>query len=164
MHILSHFVFFCVIFLFYIILFIYKLWACLFCFYCIGMPFDKAFRTLGASFIRSCFHKQRALDCQRIFAGRKGTFPQESWRIPRESNAAYQQKDRQDSVKCWWKQLLRQRRIILSADTASESCQLLGKKRRQYFVYWRAFLQSRWQLAAVGAVLKPLGGNCAVLP
>ena len=59
---------------------------------------------------------------------------------------------------------LGQHRIILSADAVSEGCQLLSKKRSQYFVYWQAFLQSRWQLVAVGAQLMPLGGNCAVLP
>ena len=60
--------------------------------------------------------------------------------------------------------LYRQYRIILSADTASEGRQLLSQKRRQYFVYWRAFWQRRCRTAAVGAVLEPLGGNYAVLP
>ena len=41
--------------------------------------------------------------------------------------------------------------IILSADTASEVPQLLSQKRR-------------CRAAAAGAVLEPLGGNCAVLP
>ena len=59
---------------------------------------------------------------------------------------------------------LRQYRIILSADTASEVRQLLSQKRRQYFVYYRAFWQRRCRAAAAGAVLKPSGGNCAVLP
>ncbi|MDY2694914.1 hypothetical protein, partial [Gemmiger sp.] len=52
---------------------------------------------------------------------------------------------------------------ILSADTASEVRQLLSQKRRQYFVYWRAFWQRRCCAAAAGAVLKPSGENCAVL-
>ena len=30
--------------------------------------------------------------------------------------------------------------------------------------HWRAFWQRRCRAAAAGAVLKPLGGNCAVLP
>ena len=42
---------------------------------------------------------------------------------------------------------------MLSADTASEVRQLLSKKRREYFVYSRAFLQRRWCAAAAGAVL-----------
>ena len=50
---------------------------------------------------------------------------------------------------------LRQYRIILSADTASEVRQLLSQKRRQYFVYYRAFWQRRCRAAAAGAVLKP---------
>ena len=58
----------------------------------------------------------------------------------------------------------RQNRIILSADTVSEVRQMLSQKRRQYFVYWRAFWQRRCRAAAAGAVLKPSGGNCAVLP
>ena len=41
---------------------------------------------------------------------------------------------------------------------------MLSQKRRQYFVYWRAFWQRRCRAAAAEAVLKPLGGNCAVLP
>ena len=41
---------------------------------------------------------------------------------------------------------------------------MLSRKRRQYFVYWRAFWQRRCRAAAAGAVLKPSGGNCAVLP
>ena len=53
---------------------------------------------------------------------------------------------------------------MLSADTASEVRQLLSKKRREYFVYSRAFLQRRWCAATAGTVIKPLGGNCAVLP
>ena len=57
-----------------------------------------------------------------------------------------------------------QYRTILSADTASEVRQMLSQKRRQYFVYWRAFWQRRCRAAAAGAVLKPLGGNYAVLP
>ena len=57
-----------------------------------------------------------------------------------------------------------QLRTILSADTASEVRQMLSQKRRQYFVYWRAFWQRRCRAAAAGAVLKPQGGNCAVLP
>ena len=59
---------------------------------------------------------------------------------------------------------LGQCRIILSADTACEVRQVLSQKRRQYFVYWRAFWQRRCRVAAAGAVLKPSGGNCAVLP
>jgi len=31
-------------------------------------------------------------------------------------------------------------------------------------VYYRAFWQRRCRAAAAGAVLKPQGGNCAVLP
>ena len=50
---------------------------------------------------------------------------------------------------------LRQYRIILSADTVSEVRQMLSQKRRQYFVYWRAFWQRRCRAAADGAVLKP---------
>ncbi len=50
---------------------------------------------------------------------------------------------------------LGQYRIILSADTASEVRQMLSQKRRQYFVYWRAFWQRRCRAAAAGAVLKP---------
>ena len=38
---------------------------------------------------------------------------------------------------------IRQHRTILSADTASEARQMLSKKRRQYFVYYRAFLRRR---------------------
>ena len=34
---------------------------------------------------------------------------------------------------------LRQHRIILRADAASEVHQLLSKKRREYFAYYRAF-------------------------
>ena len=34
---------------------------------------------------------------------------------------------------------------------------MLSKKRRQYFVYYRAFLQRRCRAAAAGAVLKPVG-------
>ena len=60
--------------------------------------------------------------------------------------------------------LSRQYRIILSADTASEVWQMLSQKRRYYFVYYRAFWQRRCRAATAGAVLKPLGGNCAVLP
>ena len=41
---------------------------------------------------------------------------------------------------------------------------MLSQKRRQYFVYWRAFWQRRCRAAAAGAVLKPSGGNSAVLP
>ena len=59
---------------------------------------------------------------------------------------------------------LGQYRIILSADTASEVRQMPSQKRRQYFVYYRAFWQRRCRAAAAGAVLKPQGGNCAVLP
>ncbi|HRL45944.1 MAG TPA: hypothetical protein PLL85_09835, partial [Gemmiger qucibialis] len=33
-----------------------------------------------------------------------------------------------------------------------------------YFVYYRVFWQRRCRAAAAEAVLKPLGGNCAVLP
>ena len=44
-------------------------------------------------------------------------------------------------------QITRQYRIILSADTASEVRQLLSQKRRQYFVYWRAFWQRRCRAA-----------------
>ena len=51
--------------------------------------------------------------------------------------------------------VIRQNRIILSADTASEVRQLLSQKRRQYFVYWRAFWQRRCRAAAAEAVLKP---------
>jgi len=40
--------------------------------------------------------------------------------------------------------------IILDAGTATR--------------HYRAFWQRRCRAAAVGAVLKPLGGNCAVLP
>ena len=58
----------------------------------------------------------------------------------------------------------RQNRIILSADAACEKCKLLSKKRRSYWVYDRAFLQRRLCFAAAAAVLKPSGGNCAVLP
>ena len=54
--------------------------------------------------------------------------------------------------------------MILSADAASEKCKLLSKKRRQYFVYYRAFFQRGLCFAAAAAVLKPSGGNCAVLP
>jgi len=50
-----------------------------------------------------------------------------------------------------YKCFLRQYRIILSADTASEVRQMLSQKRR-------------CRAAAAEAVLKPLGGNCAVLP
>ena len=53
--------------------------------------------------------------------------------------------------------------MILSTDTTSETCQLLSKKRREYFVYSRAFLQRRWRVAAAGAVLKPSGGDCVEL-
>ena len=53
---------------------------------------------------------------------------------------------------------------MLSADTASEKYKLLSKKRRQYWMYYRAFLQRRLCFVAAVAVLKPLGGNCAVLP
>ena len=35
---------------------------------------------------------------------------------------------------------LRQDRIILRADASSEVHQLLSKKRREYFAYYRAFL------------------------
>ncbi len=35
---------------------------------------------------------------------------------------------------------IKQHRTILSADTASRARQMLSKKRRQYFVYYRAFL------------------------
>ena len=59
---------------------------------------------------------------------------------------------------------LRQNRIILSADTASEVWQMLSQKRRSYFVYDRAFWQRRCHAAAAGTVLKPSGGNCAMLP
>ena len=59
---------------------------------------------------------------------------------------------------------LRQYRIILSADTASEVRQLLSQKRRKYWMSYRAFWQRRCRAAAAGAVLKPQGGNCAVLP
>ena len=51
--------------------------------------------------------------------------------------------------------VIRQYRIILSADTASEVRQMLSQKRRQYFVYWRAFWQRRCRAAAAEAVLKP---------
>ena len=54
-------------------------------------------------------------------------------------------------------QNVRQDRIILSADTASEKYKLLSKKRREYFVYSRAFLQRRLCFAAAGATLKPEG-------
>ena len=40
---------------------------------------------------------------------------------------------------------------------------MLSQKRRQYFVYWRAFWQRRCRAAAAGAVLKPTGANYAVL-
>ena len=98
--------------------------------------------------------------------------------------------------------VLRQYRIILSADTASEVRQLLSQKsadntgcckgeRRQWRKqrteageavaecegllppkhdagtatrHYRAFWQRRCRAAAAGAVLEPLGGNCAVLP
>ena len=60
-------------------------------------------------------------------------------------------------------QNVRQDRIILSADTASEKYKLLSKKRREYFVYSRAFLQRRWRVVAAGAVLKPSGGDCVEL-
>ena len=52
---------------------------------------------------------------------------------------------------------LGQYRTILSADTASEVRWLLSKKRREYFVYSRAFLQRRWYAVAARAVLKPEG-------
>lgn len=52
---------------------------------------------------------------------------------------------------------LRQYRTILSADTASEVRRLLSKKRREYFVYSRVFLQRRLCFAAAGAMLKPEG-------
>ena len=54
-------------------------------------------------------------------------------------------------------QNIRQDRIILSADTASEKYKLLSKKRREYFVYSRAFLQRRLCFATAGAMLKPEG-------
>ena len=97
--------------------------------------------------------------------------------------------------------MLRQYRIILSADTASEVRQLLSQnadntgcckgERRQWRKqrteagaavaecegllppkhdagiatrHYRAFWQRRCRAAAAGAVLKPQGGNCAVLP
>ena len=41
---------------------------------------------------------------------------------------------------------------------------MLSQKRRQYFVYYRAFWQRRCRAAAAGAVLKLSGGNYAVLP
>ena len=59
---------------------------------------------------------------------------------------------------------LRQHRIILRADAASEVHQLLSKKRREYFAYYRVFLQRRWCAAAAGAVRKASAVNDAVLP
>ena len=67
-------------------------------------------------------------------------------------------------VNRFFKFLLRQYRIILSADAASEKCKLLNKKRRSYFVYYRAFLQRGLCFAAAAAVLKPSGGNGAGVP
>ena len=83
-------------------------------------------------------------------------------------------------------QNVRQDRIILSVDTASEKYKLLSKKRREYFVYSRAFLQRRWRAAHRAAArrfgaqptlcggswrgdppercLSPKGGNCVMLP
>ena len=59
---------------------------------------------------------------------------------------------------------IRQHRIILRADTASEVRQLCPKKRREYFVYSRAFLGRRWCAAAVEAVRKASAVNYAILP
>ena len=82
---------------------------------------------------------------------------------------------------------LRQYRIILSADTASEVRQMpppvaetANRSRGRWSQsarafapkhdagtatrHYRAFWQRRCRAAAAGAVLKPQGGNCAVLP
>ena len=60
--------------------------------------------------------------------------------------------------------VFRQYRIILSVDTASEG--LLPPKHDAGTAtrHYRAFWQRRCRAAAAGAVLEPLGGNCAVLP
>ncbi len=41
---------------------------------------------------------------------------------------------------------------------------MLSQKRRQCFVHYRAFWQRKCRAAAAGVVLKPSGGNYAVLP
>ena len=60
--------------------------------------------------------------------------------------------------------IIGQYRIILSADTASEVRQMLSQKAQIILLCIIEHFATQMRAAAAGAVLKPQGGNCAVLP
>ena len=54
--------------------------------------------------------------------------------------------------------------VFLSPSTQDWNPYVTGSGSEEYWMSYRAFWQRRCRAAAAGALLKPSGGNCAVLP